>query len=35
MVGAAADAGFSLEAVDSDGEWRTGWFTPVRSTAAP
>ncbi len=27
MVGAVADAGFSLEAMDSDGEWRSGWFT--------
>jgi len=29
LSGAAADAGFSLEEIDSDGEWRSGWFTLV------
>ena len=31
LAGAAADAGFSLVATDSDGEWRTGWFTSAEA----
>ena len=27
LADAVTEAGFSLEAMDSDGEWRTGWFT--------
>ena len=26
LAGSAAEAGFSLEAIDTDGEWRSGWF---------
>lgn len=27
LAGSAAEAGFSLKAIDADGEWRSGWFT--------